>query len=69
MFAPISKWAHSVQDAETIPEVVRKAFKLAQMEKCGATVIELPENIAEHEVETQPMPAQAQRGDRRLTGR
>ena len=55
MFEPISKWAHSIQDADTIPEVVRKAFKLAQMEKCGATVIELPENVAEHEVELEPM--------------
>jgi acetolactate synthase-1/2/3 large subunit len=61
MFEPISKWAHSIQDADTIPEVVRKAFKLAQMEKCGATVIELPENIAEHEVAIEPMPAFATR--------
>jgi len=57
MFGPISKWAHSIQDADTIPEVVRKAFKLAQMEKCGATVIELPENVAEHDVAIDPMPA------------
>ena len=57
MFEPISKWAHSIQEAETIPEVVRKAFKVAQMEKPGATIIELPENIAEHDVDVQPMPA------------
>ncbi len=61
MFEPVSKWAHSIQDAETIPEVVRKAFKLAQMEKPGATVIELPENVAEHEVSLDPMPAMATR--------
>ncbi len=61
MFEPITKWGHSIQDADTIPEVVRKAFKLAQMEKCGATVIELPENIAEHEVDLEPMPIQTSR--------
>ncbi len=61
MFEPISKWAHSIQDADTIPEVVRKAFKLAQMEKCGATVIELPENVAQHDVELEPMRALATR--------
>ena len=29
MFRPITKWAMSIQDERTIPEVVRKAFKLA----------------------------------------
>ena len=32
MCLPISKWAHSIRDAETIPEVIRKGFKLAQAE-------------------------------------
>ena len=34
-----------------IPEVVRKAFKVAQTEKPGASFIELPENVAEADVE------------------
>jgi len=55
MFEPISKWARSIQDPATLPEVVRKAFKVAQMEKPGATVIELPENIAKQSVDLQPM--------------
>ena len=55
MFMPISKWAHSIGNAGTIPEVVRKAFKVAQMEKPGATVIELPEDIAKHDVDMAPM--------------
>ena len=55
MFEPISKWARSILSPATIPEVVRKAFKVAQMEKPGATVIELPEDVAEAEVELQPM--------------
>ena len=55
MFEPISKWARSIQNPTTIPEVLRKAFKVAQMEKPGATVVELPEDIAKEEVELQPM--------------
>ncbi|MCG8594975.1 MAG: acetolactate synthase large subunit [Kiloniellales bacterium] len=55
MFAPISKWARSILNPATIPEVVRKAFKVAQMEKPGATVIELPEDVAEAEADLQPM--------------
>jgi acetolactate synthase-1/2/3 large subunit len=56
MVRPISKWAHSIVDGETIPEVVRKAFKLAEAEKPGVTVIELPEDVAKEQIEVQPMP-------------
>ena len=35
-----------VLEPEIVPEVVRKAFKVAQAEKPGASFIELPENIA-----------------------
>ncbi len=55
MCKPISKWAHSIRDSETIPEVVRKAFKLAEAEKPGVSVIELPEDIAKDPVLGRPM--------------
>lgn len=57
MYRPISKWAHTIWDAEAIPELVRKAFKIAEAEKPGATVIEFPEDIAEKEIEGKPMTA------------
>ena len=57
MFQPISKWAHSISNAETVPEVVRKAFKLAALEKPGACIIELPEDIAKVEVAVAPLTA------------
>jgi len=56
MFRPISKWAHSIGNAKTIPEVVRKAFKVATTEKPGATVIELPEDLAKVKLSAEPMP-------------
>ncbi len=46
MFAPVTKWNASVADARVVPEVVRKAFKVAEIEKPGATHIELHEDIA-----------------------
>ncbi|PVZ08413.1 acetolactate synthase large subunit [Actinomycetospora cinnamomea] len=55
MFAPLTKWTTSLRDESTIPEVVRKAFKLAVAEKPGATHVELPEDIAKHEVESAPI--------------
>lgn len=42
---PITKWNARVGDPSIIPEVVRKAFKLAEAEKPGPTHIELPEDV------------------------
>lgn len=58
LFRPITKWNTQIKKAETIPEAVRKAFKLAQTEKLGATHIEIPEDIAKEEVEEEPLLAQ-----------
>lgn len=49
LFHPITKWNARVESADTVTEVVRKAFKLAEAERPGPTHIELPENIAEEE--------------------
>ncbi|WP_459819554.1 acetolactate synthase large subunit [Galenea microaerophila] len=59
MFKPISKYATQILEPETVPEVVRKAFKVAQTEKPGASFIDFPENIAETPLPTdqhQPLP-------------
>jgi len=55
MMKPISKWAQSIYSAGNITEVVRKAFKIAEMEKPGVTVIELPEDIAKQEIDDLPL--------------
>lgn len=46
MFAPVTKWNKQIVRPGITPEVVRKAFKIAQQEKPGAAHIDLPENIA-----------------------
>jgi acetolactate synthase-1/2/3 large subunit len=56
MLRPITKWNLSLHDATILPEVVRKAFKLAQIEKPGVTHIEIPEDIAAQEVAYEPLP-------------
>jgi acetolactate synthase I/II/III large subunit len=54
---PITKWNTRLQDPKIIPEAVRKAFKVAESEKPGATHIELPEDVMAEEVEDlQPLP-------------
>ncbi|HKY70669.1 MAG TPA: acetolactate synthase large subunit [Nitrospira sp.] len=47
MFKPVTKWNTSIPKPEVIPEAVRKAFKISQTEKPGATHLELPEDVAE----------------------
>ncbi|MEA2518148.1 MAG: acetolactate synthase large subunit [Chloroflexota bacterium] len=46
MIEPVTKWNTRVERVETIPEIVRKAFRTAVLEKPGPTHIELPENLA-----------------------
>jgi acetolactate synthase-1/2/3 large subunit len=57
---PITKWNARLSDAAIIPEVVRKAFKLAEAEKPGATHIELPEDVMVEEIDAQPLPRSRQ---------
>ncbi|KOP26548.1 acetolactate synthase [Hapalosiphon sp. MRB220] len=55
MFAPVTKWNKQIVRPSITPELVRKAFKLAQSEKPGAVHIDLPENIAAMPVEGTPL--------------
>ncbi len=47
LFRPITKWNGRVERIDAIPEMVRKAFRIAGLEKPGPTHIELPENRAQ----------------------
>jgi acetolactate synthase-1/2/3 large subunit len=58
MFAPITKYSTQVLDPGITPEIVRKAFKVAQTEKPGASFIDFPENVAEMKVDKKPIPVQ-----------
>jgi acetolactate synthase-1/2/3 large subunit len=46
MLEPVTKWNTRVGQAELIPEIVRKAFRVATLEKPGPTHVELSEDIA-----------------------
>ena len=61
MFKPVTKWAMPIIHPGNIPEVVRKAFKLAMTEKPGACHIELAEDIAKLSVENRPIPSKRMR--------
>ncbi|MEH7239136.1 acetolactate synthase large subunit [Bacillus sp. JJ1562] len=56
MFEPATKWSVQIKESKTIPKIIRKGFREAQMEKPGAVLIELPENLAPEMTFSQPIP-------------
>ncbi|MGI8571338.1 MAG: acetolactate synthase large subunit [Solirubrobacteraceae bacterium] len=56
---PVVKWNARVSSPEIIPEVVRKAFKVAESEKPGPTHIELPEDMMARQLDAAPLPRHA----------
>ncbi|OIK17070.1 thiamine pyrophosphate-binding protein [Bacillus sp. MUM 116] len=55
VFEPVVKWCVQIKDANTIPEIIRKSFRLSSLEKPGAIVMEVPENIAKANATTKPL--------------
>lgn len=49
LMRPVTKMSVSIADADSIPTVIRNAFKISQSERPGAVHIELPEDVAEAE--------------------
>jgi acetolactate synthase I/II/III large subunit len=57
MLRPITKFNARLNSSRTIPELVRKAFKVAEAQKPGPTHIELPEDVMGEDVDAAPLPA------------
>lgn len=45
LFAPVTKWSALVATPGAVPEMIRKAFKLAQTERPGAVYLAVPEDV------------------------
>lgn len=56
IFEPVVKWNTQITEAEVVPESVRKAFKLSELEKPGATHLEFPEDVATESYDSRPLP-------------
>jgi len=55
MFEPVTKWATTVLHENNIPEIIRKAVRIARTEKPGAVHIELPEDLAKNDTSALPL--------------
>jgi acetolactate synthase-1/2/3 large subunit len=51
MMKPLTKYTHQIVSGENIPSRVREAFRIAEEERPGAVHLELPEDIADEQVE------------------
>ncbi len=56
MFAPITRWAAGVPTARAIPEMFRKAFKVAETERPAAVYLAVPEHIDADEADYDLVP-------------
>ncbi len=58
MFKPVAKWAAEIKVPIAVPEMVRKAFKVAQTERPGSCYIGVPQDLEEMSVspELRPLP-------------
>jgi acetolactate synthase I/II/III large subunit len=56
MMGPITKYTHQLASADNIPSRIREAFRLAEEEKPGATHLEFPEDVADEQTDSTPLP-------------
>ena len=58
LFQPITQWSSMMLAPRTAPEMVRKAFSIAQRKRPGATCLVIPEDISEMSVpeDAKPLP-------------
>jgi acetolactate synthase-1/2/3 large subunit len=65
MFAPITRWADGVPTPRAIPEMFRKAFKLAETERPAAVYLAVPEHIDadDSDYDLRPLPRNVVRAE------
>ena len=56
MYKPVTKWSTTIREADSVPEVINKACKVAMDDKPGAVLIEFPEDIAKHSTKAKMLP-------------
>jgi acetolactate synthase-1/2/3 large subunit len=64
MFGPAVKWSALVATPGAVPEMIRKAFKLAQTERPGSVYLAIPEDVEQAPAGTaEPLPVNVPRPD------
>ncbi|QDP71978.1 acetolactate synthase large subunit [Legionella israelensis] len=58
LFSPLTKWNALIALPSVAHELIRKGFKLAQVERSGAVALILPEDVAKQKTSSQPLKPQ-----------
>lgn len=53
MMRPLTKYTHQIVSSDNIPSRVREAFRQAKLERPGAVHLELPEDVADEQTDSQ----------------
>src|ERR1700746_2790172 len=61
MFAPVTKWSALAATPGAVPEMIRKAFKLAQTERPGGGYLAIPDDVEEAPAPGEPRPGKVPR--------
>jgi acetolactate synthase-1/2/3 large subunit len=56
MFKPVTKWAAEMRIPDAVPEMVRKAFKVAQTERPGSCYLGIPQDLEKIEISSSLQP-------------
>ncbi|MFE7243098.1 thiamine pyrophosphate-binding protein [Streptomyces sp. NPDC057580] len=56
MARPVSRWVHEVRTADEIPQVLRRAFKVAMQEPRGPVVVVVPADVMDEPTEAPILP-------------
>ncbi|MEH7484542.1 acetolactate synthase large subunit [Neobacillus drentensis] len=56
LFEPTTKWSTQIKESQTVPAIIRKAFRVAKMEKPGSVAITIPENFSAQMIPGKPFP-------------
>lgn len=56
MMSPITKYAKQIVSVDMVPSMVREAFREAEEERPGAVLLELPEDVADEDVNENTIP-------------
>ena len=62
LYEPVTKWADTLMTSEAAPEMIRKAFQLAQTERPGSTFLAIPQNFETEEApdDARPLPVSSE---------
>ncbi|OBF23065.1 acetolactate synthase [Mycobacterium kubicae] len=65
MFAPITRWSAGVPTSRALPEMIRKAFKVAETERPAAVYLAVPEHVDadDSDYDLKPLPRNVVRPD------